>query len=215
MGKVISSLGKRAIRPFKEFNLEARSHKEILKENRVTSPWHESTTKIIKDSIRSQPDEVKKRLKEKDDILVDRLKKVYVTSKDVQPQNPIEGDPSRPLPVDRNVHLNPEFGYFEPKSVPYGKITLRDFVEVVSKHQQDPEVWTPKKISYEYKLDTALTEKLLRHFRTFVLIVPKDYKTTKITQSTLKTIPSTTPASLKQLSQDDSEEERTKSKGKS
>lgn len=215
MGKVMSLLGRRAIRPFKEFNLESRVNREITKEKRQAAPWHQSTVKLIEKSIEDQPEDVLRSLKERDDLLLDRLKQVYVTSDDSEPQQKIAENPDRPLPTNRTFVSDMVFGYTEPKCVPYGKITLKDVLQAISKHQEDPEFWTPKKISSEFKLDPGLTEKVLHHFRTFVLIIPKDYKRTQITQETLKNTALTAPITLKQPVSSDNEDESITSKEKS
>lgn len=43
------------------------------------------------------------------------------------------------------------------QKVPYGKITLRDAVQAISKHQEDPDMWTAHRLSREYMLDLGLT----------------------------------------------------------
>ncbi|XP_063606993.1 NADH dehydrogenase [ubiquinone] 1 alpha subcomplex assembly factor 4-like isoform X1 [Penaeus indicus] len=199
MGKVMSALGRRATKPIRDFNIESRAHREITKEKRPVAPRHESTRLIIEESIRNQPEEVKKSLEQRDDILLNRLKQIYVTSEDPMPTKEIPDNPERSLPSDRSYVADPEYGFYEPKAVPYGKITLRNALHAIGMHQQDPEQWTAKKIAYEYKIDEGLTEKVLRHFRTFVLIVPDDVKKKRITSEVLRSTPLVAPHSIKQL----------------
>lgn len=215
MGKAFSALGRKATKPIREFNLEERAHRAITKENRPKAPRHASTIRIIEESVRNQPEEVKRKLIEKDTQLLERLKDVYVTSEDVTPEKKLHSEtPERPLPSDRAFNIDPEYGFHEPVKIPYGKITLRTALDVISKHQQDPEVWSAKKISYEYKMDMGLTEKVLSHFRTFVLILPDPSQKHKITEDMLKASPLTAPIYLKQLPSG-SEEESRKSEDKS
>ncbi|KAG7157242.1 NDUFAF4-like [Homarus americanus] len=192
MGKVMSAMSRRATKPLREFNLETRVMKEITKERRPAAPWHESTAKLIQQSVQAQPEEMTRQLEERDDHLLDRLKKVYVQSVDPEPQTQpqIPENLDRPLPTDRTVLPDLDFGFYEPKSVPYGKITLRDAVDAISKHQQDPELWTPKKISYEFKLDTGLT----------------DPKTTRVTSEMLQNLSLSAPDTLRELTSSKSEE---------
>ncbi|XP_037799056.1 NADH dehydrogenase [ubiquinone] 1 alpha subcomplex assembly factor 4-like isoform X3 [Penaeus monodon] len=115
MGKVMSALGRRATKPIRDFNVESRAHREITKEKRPVAPRHESTRLIIEESIRNQPEEVKKSLEEKDDILLNRLKQIYVTSEDPMPTKEIPDNPERSLPSDRSYVADPEYGFYEPK----------------------------------------------------------------------------------------------------
>ncbi|KAK4310036.1 hypothetical protein Pmani_018369 [Petrolisthes manimaculis] len=161
MGKVVSVLSKRVfVKPVKDYNLEQRAFKEISKEKRPVAPRHESTTALIDEMVHAQSAETKRKLEVKDDLLLERLRDVYVTSQDVMPKQQIKSSPNRPLPADRTMHVDPEYGYFEPRNVPYGKITLKDAVQVISKHQENPDMWTPQRLSREYRLDLGLTGEL-------------------------------------------------------
>ncbi|XP_045603632.1 NADH dehydrogenase [ubiquinone] 1 alpha subcomplex assembly factor 4 [Procambarus clarkii] len=214
MGKIISLLSRRATKPLREYNLDSRVFKEIAKEKRPVAPWHKSTIKLIEDSIKAQPKEVARHMEEKDDFLLERLKEVFVTSENPLLQQQITENPNRPLPTNRTFVSEADFGYSEPKVVPYGKIILRDAVKAISHHHEDPELWTAKKISYEYKLDTGLTEKVLQHFNTFVVIVPEDHKTKKMSEETLKNTPITASGTLKQLTSATNDDKSVESKGK-
>merc|ERR1711915_640291 len=132
-------------------------------ENRPKAPRHTSTAKIIEDTIRDQPDDVKKSLAEEDPRLMNRLKQVYVTSHDPMPQKEIPDNPNRPLPVSRESRIDPEFGFFESQRVAYGKTSLRTAIEVITKHQEDPEIFTAKRLAMEHKLDIGITEKILHY----------------------------------------------------
>lgn len=190
MGKTASTLGRRATRPLKEFNLEERVAKELRKEKRSAAPRHQTTAAIIEEAVRDQPKEVKQSLEEKDDMLLERLRSVYVTSEDVTPEHKTTtSNPERPLPRDRTVMSTPDYGYFEPKSVPYGKVTLRDAIEVIKHHQENPKLWTAKKLADEYRLSAELTEKVLRYFRLFELVVPANEKAKDATRALLHSTP--------------------------
>lgn len=170
-------MGRRATKPMREFNLEQRVAKELSREKRAAAPRHQTTASLIDEAVRDQPRELKRTLVKKDNLLLDRLKSVYVTSEDVVPQHSATKDnPERPLPSDRSYVGDPDFGYFEPKVVPYGRVTLRDAVEAITRHQEDPILWTPRRLALEYRLSIELTEKMLRHFRMFVMVVPPDSK---------------------------------------
>ncbi|XP_064095113.1 protein NDUFAF4 homolog isoform X1 [Macrobrachium nipponense] len=199
MGKAFSALGRKAGKPIRNYNIEERAHRAIMEKNRPKAPRHESTVRLIEDSVRSLPEEIKENLKGKDKELLERLRTVYVTSKDVTPEIKISSEtPNRPLPVDRKTMEDPEYGFHVPARVPYGKITLRDALQAISKHQEDPQLWTAKKISYEYKIDSGLAEKMLTYFRTFIVVVPNK-KEQRITGDVLRDSQLKAPLYLNQL----------------
>ncbi|KAK7086888.1 Uncharacterized protein (UPF0240) [Halocaridina rubra] len=200
MGKVFSTLGRKATKPIRDYNIEERAHRAITKPNRPSAPRHPTTVQLIEESIKNQPEELRHSLKEKDLQLLKRLEDVYVTSEDVSPQVSISSkNPHRPLPADRAYIVEPEYGFHEPLKVPYGKITLRDALAAISKHQENPGEWTAKKISYEYKIDLGLTEKMLIHFRTFVLVLPNQSKNHKLTKEMLEASSLKAPILLEDL----------------
>ncbi|XP_045133569.1 NADH dehydrogenase [ubiquinone] 1 alpha subcomplex assembly factor 4-like [Portunus trituberculatus] len=214
MGKVASSLGYKVTRPLREFNLEQRVTRELKKEKRPTAPRHQTTAALFEEAVRDQPEEVKSSLREKDTDLHQRLKSVYVTSQDVTvPVNPV--NPDRPLPMDRSVTMDPEFGFIEPKSVPYGKVTLRRAVEAISRHQEDPVLWTARRLAIEHKLSIELTEQMLKHFQTFILVVPPNPKA-KLASDSLSRTPLTAPHhSVRQLPEGEADQDSKGNKKKS
>ncbi|XP_068219468.1 NADH dehydrogenase [ubiquinone] 1 alpha subcomplex assembly factor 4 [Palaemon carinicauda] len=210
MGKVFSALGRKATNPVYNYNIEERAQRSIMKKNRPKAPRHESTAKLIEESVKSLPEATKEGLIAKDKELLERLRTVYVSSKDVTPETNISPEmPSRPLPADRNFTEDPEYGFHIPAKVPYGKITLRDAMEAISKHQQDPQLWTAKKVSYEYKIDTGVAEKMLTYFRTFLLVIPGEQK---VTRAMLSFSPMNAPLYLNQLPSGKKDESKTEEK---
>lgn len=208
MGKAASSLGYKVSKPVREFNLEQRVAKELSREKRPAAPRHQTSAALFEEAVRGQSEEVKSKLREKDEELHHRLKSVYVTSEDVTlPIKPIKDNPDRPLPIDRSVTVDPEFGFIEPKSVPYGKVTLRRAVEAISRHQEDPVLWTARRLAIEHKLSVELTEKMLKYFQTFVLVVPPNPKA-KLTSDSLSRTPLAAPHhSIRQLPAGDKAEQ--------
>lgn len=127
------------------------------------------------------------KLNQKDSSLDERLKNVYVTSEDVSSDNPTEtnltviyhsettsyiqnlptirqratsrGGGEKPLPSDRGVTEDFEFGFQEPEHVQIGRCTLRQAVKFIYDHQIQPELWTAEKIAKEYQLNSELVGK--------------------------------------------------------
>lgn len=198
MGNVTSRVTNTVTRPVREYNLYERAHKAVIKNKYVPSPKHPSTQEFIEKTINELPSDVKQKLTNADVSLEERLRQVYVTSQDIVPIQTQSGQhPDRSLPLDRAHHEVPEYGFFEPKVVPYGKVTLKDAVQFISAHQTDPDNYSSDSIAVKHKLDQRLTEQVLKHFGTFSLYVPpqptaKQQEMLKQLQATPKAIPSTT-----------------------
>ena len=73
----------------------------------------------------------------KDKSLDERLKEVYVTSADESILNK-DAVINKPLPRERKNVDPPEFGYLEPVKVTKGKLSVRQALLLIGKHQQDP-----------------------------------------------------------------------------
>ncbi|CAL4146845.1 unnamed protein product, partial [Meganyctiphanes norvegica] len=191
---------RRALRHIQEVLMSVRTVESFTEMNRESRGTHTGRPRIFPSSPKYQPEEMKKGLLEEDTQLLDRLKQVYVTSNDPMPKKEIPENPNRPLPLNRESPTEPEYGFYEPKRVPYGKATLKTAIDMISKHQQDPEMWTAKKLAMEHKLDVGITEKILLHFRTFVLYVPTDLDTNqqKLVDN-LRNSPLTAPHTLELL----------------
>lgn len=76
-----------------------------------------------------------------------KLKDVYVTSKGLTEN--LKTD--KPLPVSRSTDIF-ELGYKDSDKVPPGRVSLLQAINFISKHQQDPNVWTIEKIAEENKI---------------------------------------------------------------
>ncbi|XP_023228512.1 protein NDUFAF4 homolog [Centruroides sculpturatus] len=86
-------------------------------------------------------------------------------------------DDGKVLPQNRSYVKSSEYGVFEATSVPQGKISLRQVIEFLNKHQTDPNLWNAKLIAKEYKLDLTMTEQILKHFSLYSVAFPdKKYK---------------------------------------
>merc|ERR1719510_2770215 len=107
--------------------------------------------------------------------LLDRLKVVYVDSKDPHHPNPMqEENPSRPLPQDVSQH----YAEFVPaqmrlerpglsRKIPPGKVSLDQSVNILSKFKESDGRFGAADISEEYKLNKEVAANIVRHFEIF------------------------------------------------
>lgn len=90
-------------------------------------------------------------------------------------------NPEKPLPLSRKHVGQFEFGFQEPDAsrVSQGKCTLRQAVQFISDHQENPDEWTAEKIANEFKLKPESVNDILEHFRMFSVHIPKTEGKTK------------------------------------
>lgn len=90
-------------------------------------------------------------------------------------------DPNRPLPLSRTTIADYELGFQEPelKKVAIGKCTLRQAIQFISDHQQNPDEWTAERIAKEFKLKHETVFMILEHFRMFSIHIPQKEERTK------------------------------------
>jgi len=176
--KVGRSVAGMAAKPVRDYNIEERAEKAILANKYSPSPNYPGTRDLIDESIQNLPPEARKELEVTSEGLGRRLQDIFVTSRDqgrIEPR-PRE-TPSRPLPKERTQPAPWEYGPPPPAVTPYGRITIKDALAMVAEHAQDPNA-SPGVTAMKYKLDTQLTEAVLKHFGTYRLITPveKDVK---------------------------------------
>lgn len=72
----------------------------------------------------------------------------------------IESEKSK-LPQDRKQTEDYEYGFLEPdpKKLARGRCTLRQAIQFISDHQNDPNEWPANRIANEYKLKEDLVGK--------------------------------------------------------
>lgn len=63
------------------------------------------------------------------------------------------------LPTERSTPASTELGYIEPIVVPKGKITLKQLMELLRQHREDPEVFSVERISDQYKISNENASK--------------------------------------------------------
>lgn len=91
----------------------------------------------------------------KNQDLDNRLKEVYVTSKD--PVLPKEVTVEKVLPVERKNIERPEFGYHEPVKVTKGKLSIRQALLMIGKHHQDPSTYNAFILAKEFTVHPKVT----------------------------------------------------------
>ncbi|XP_067134648.1 protein NDUFAF4 homolog [Centruroides vittatus] len=162
MGRVFSSLIKR---PLRNFNVDNRALKVIESEKPRPAPRHRPELNKREPVVRES--------KEQWTGLLDRLKSVKITSYDPVKEESKKDD-GKVLPQNKSYVKSSEYGVFEATSVPQGKISLRQVIEFLNKHQTDPNLWNAKLIAKEYKLDLTMTEQILKHFSLYSVAFPDE-----------------------------------------
>lgn len=175
MGALVS----KALRPIKSFNIENRAHRVISKEKPNVAPSYPSTIEELK-RVREIDPNIDEKLDKKDTALDQRLKEVYVTSlgrpeddvtKEIKNQNV-----DRPLPQNRTMVPEFDFGLKEPDKIPFGRTTLRQAIDYISSHQINPTEVTAAKIAHEYNMKVEDVENILKYFKTFEVYLPATKK---------------------------------------
>lgn len=175
MGIVRSKLA-RAVRNYNvvyraEKVLERRAKPDLAPE---PAPKHASTVEKI-GSFRQENPELLEAVTTKSESLHDNLKSVYVESQGDNPEIQAKVKYEESLPVSRAVHDETELGSMEiDYDVPAGKISLRTALELLSKHQQDPQTNSAAVLASEHQLDQADMQKVIRHFKVLQLHIPKE-----------------------------------------
>ncbi|OQV18292.1 hypothetical protein BV898_07687 [Hypsibius exemplaris] len=187
-------------RILKNWNVENRAFRAIDKADRPAPPRYPTEKKMIMERTRAQALEGSESVPgleaEKDPKLNNWLKQVKVYSQDVPlHQQAVEHDPRRAtslrdLPQNRVTNPDTALGYEEPAKVPLGKVTLKQAMEIMSLHQEDPVIYNATLLAKTYKCRTSDIEALLQYFRVFLLHIPKTQKTEPQTFSYAKAISS-------------------------
>lgn len=78
----------------------------------------------------------------------------------------------RPLPENRTPVEDPEFGYFEPATIPIGRCSLRQALEFISQHDRHSKDYARDLIAKDFKLDKVVVSSVLKHFHMLLLQLP-------------------------------------------
>ncbi|KAK2846304.1 hypothetical protein Q7C36_011158 [Tachysurus vachellii] len=174
-------MGARVSRLIRNFNLEARAHREIGKTKpeaapRYTVPVHHSNSVPAVSQIQM-----------KDEPLLNRLRQVYVDSKD--PQTPTLAGVRRQQKVDcrpLSTSLAPP-GVCDITDVPKGKLNIVEALTALNKHKLTPQEWPADRIAQELMLEHSDAHALTCYFIPFNIKVIKspraDETQTRVTDS--------------------------------
>ncbi|OCT80512.1 NADH dehydrogenase [ubiquinone] 1 alpha subcomplex assembly factor 4 [Xenopus laevis] len=172
-------MGLNLTRALRNFNLENRAHGLIGKEKPRPAPSHPKTEDALRATKTHHPD-IEDKIRNKDNLLLTRLKEVYVDSSDpsseVQTKESASAQEELRLPkltVNRETLMD-----LDVESIPKGKISVLEALTLLNNYKNSPETWTAKKISEDYHLDSKKTQALLEYFIPFnvKIIPPKDKK---------------------------------------
>lgn len=156
------------LRPFRNFNVEHRAQRVISRDKPTPAPHHPSVEKQKELAEKLNPSFFETHYK-KDPRLDEHLRTVFVQSTDPQTKPSEENLKStRPLPQDRRQpapnHYNGMYDHKTPVSA-VGKCSLKEAVQFLNAHQQDPEKYTIENISETYKLDKKVVENIITNFK--------------------------------------------------
>ncbi|KAG7331897.1 hypothetical protein KOW79_005866 [Hemibagrus wyckioides] len=163
----VFDMGARVGRLFRNFNLEARAHREIGKNKPEAAPRHPVAVNHS-DSVLSV-----REFQRKDDPLLNRLRQIYVDSKD--PQTPPSAGVRRLQKVDRrplSTVLVPP-GVCDITDVPKGKLTIVEALTALNKHKLMPQEWSAERIAQELMLSHSDVRALTCYFIPFNIKIIK------------------------------------------
>jgi len=172
MGKAWSSY---VIRPLRNWNIENRAQRYIEKheEKPAMAPRH-LTTKDLIDQFTVEHPEIGEQLLKKDQQLANMLKGMVVNPEKLGEIVTKSTEKShRPLPENRSKQTESEFGYLEPEVIRPGRCTIRQALQFLGDHLQDPtNVGSATSIAQKYNLDANNVKQVLRYFQVFNVHVP-------------------------------------------
>ncbi|XP_014788969.1 NADH dehydrogenase [ubiquinone] 1 alpha subcomplex assembly factor 4 isoform X2 [Octopus bimaculoides] len=163
----MGNLGSALLRPLKNFNIEARAHRELDKQKlkSVLAPRYKQPA-VTQGQEEREPGPV---IYSKDELLHERLKVVRVES--IGPANKPFKNPKLP---DRSTTLpEPKYGVVEPAHVPPGRVTISQALNLISQHQTNPKLYSTSHIASEYKLELHNAQQILKYFQVFHMHIPK------------------------------------------
>lgn len=154
----------------RDYNLESRAHNVISKDKPTPAPKHKSDL-LHTEFLKEYPNVDES----KHEALNKFLQDVYVTSQDPTPHAPLDSSSAkRPLPLNRGIVDESEFGFREPDSVPCGRATLKSALQFISAHQSNPKENSIKKIAEKYKLHEDTLVNILKYYRVFEVYIPSN-----------------------------------------
>eukprot|EP00063_Salmo_salar_P024904 XP_013999739.1 PREDICTED: NADH dehydrogenase [ubiquinone] 1 alpha subcomplex assembly factor 4-like [Salmo salar] len=169
-GLIMSNMGARVARLFRNFNLENRVHREIGKAKPEAAPRHQTHIDPVQST---QVTEISDAIHKRNDPLLGFLKSVYVESKDpTEAPKEVTEEKEERRPLIFSLPGDP-YGIVEIIDVPKGKLSIIEALQALNNHKNAPQTWTLDKVALEYSLDLKDTKALLEHFIPFeVKIIP-------------------------------------------
>lgn len=141
MGQTISrARGALITRPMQRFNIDNRTDKLLNQEKPKPAPKYESDQQLL-ESIRRENPELLEATTKKDLDLLNKLEKIYVTSKDPLEFDPdinrkLPYNPNKPLP-EKGIRSGPGGGFLEAsmlqKRKRAGKLSIDDLQNVLAR----------------------------------------------------------------------------------
>ncbi|XP_060823561.1 protein NDUFAF4 homolog [Bombus pascuorum] len=158
MGAVYSYI----TRPIRSFNIENRTARFFDKKKPIPAPEYPSLQRQREVVDKLKPN-LKSILHKKDHELNDRLKSVFVQSKD--PEIVPKQVSSKPLPQDKSQYSLDEF--YESLVPQKGKCTIKEVVMFLTKHQENKAEYSIERISQKYQIDKQTIENILTNYKLF------------------------------------------------
>ncbi|XP_062858525.1 NADH dehydrogenase [ubiquinone] 1 alpha subcomplex assembly factor 4 [Trichomycterus rosablanca] len=177
-------MGARVSRVFRNFNVEARAHREISKSKPEAAPRYRNSV-VINNESAAEP--IVNKIHRKDDPLLSRLKQVYVQSMDPQPQTYSGGrnwaERAERRPVSVFAAAVPP-GVTEVTDVPVGKLTLVEALTALNNYKNSPGTWPAERIGQELKLTPSDAQALVSYFIPFdIKLLPSQSDNQRLTDS--------------------------------
>lgn len=174
-------MGQRLTRPIRNFNVENRAAKAIERQQKApkAAPKHAGTMDAISQT-QQEKTQILSEMENKNEMLHERLKQIYVDSKD----NPIQIKSARPVvSLTRQAVAESDLGVLDvsaDEEVPQGRSSLKTLISLISRYQEDPTTKTTAEIAKDHRLDPTVIQDVLTHFKVMHLHLPKElYKETK------------------------------------
>jgi len=182
MGNAVSRVyGTLVKRPLQRYNVDHRAEKLIDKFQDPAAPPQRApmydTDSLLRDAVKKSEENIHKVGPD----LLDRLKVVYVDSKDNNPDQPrAPENPERPLPKDVSQH----FQDFVPaqmrmerhglsRKIQRGKITLNQSVDLLGDFHQSKGAFGPEKISDKFKINKDVATNIVKYYELFNMMETK------------------------------------------
>ncbi|XP_065212135.1 protein NDUFAF4 homolog [Planococcus citri] len=176
MGNTFTVLGRHALKRVRRFNVQSRTEKylERHQDKPERAPLYEATMREVEKLMKEMPD-LTEEMKKKDGILLNNLRKVYVTS---------EGDNKDSFSQER-IDSSREARFLQaikPKEVlkdaPPGKYTMQQALTIIQQYQRNPITNSTKALAAQFNLEPSVVAKITKHVKILDYYAPKKTKET-------------------------------------